>query len=87
MKKNVVFRIDVFSRDKFNRKELLRINISKNNTYIDLENNGLGRGVYFKQENLKTNKQLLQLKRIVNSKNGDFSTIEEELKRNYLKEV
>ncbi len=79
--KNVIFRIDIFSREKFDRKELIRINVSKKETYIDFENTGLGRGIYFKKENLKTQKQLFQLKKNVNSKKGDFSIIEEQIKK------
>ncbi len=79
--KNIVFRIDIFSRDKFDRRELIRINISGKNTYLDFENKGQGRGIYFKAENLKTQKQILQLKKNVNSKKGDFSVIEEQIKK------
>ncbi|BDV02590.1 MAG: hypothetical protein HPAVJP_4790 [Candidatus Hepatoplasma vulgare] len=72
-------RTNVIDHKKYEKDLLIRIAITKDgNTIL---NSNLGRGIYFKIETLKNIRDLKTLKFYVNKKNGNFSQIEEEVKK------
>lgn len=72
-------RTNVIDHKKYEKNLLIRIAITKDGSTI--LNSKLGRGVYFKIESLKNTRDFKRLKFYVNKKNGNFSQIEEEIKR------
>ncbi|BDV03444.1 MAG: hypothetical protein HPPSJP_1650 [Candidatus Hepatoplasma scabrum] len=77
-----IIRTDILTNKKYQQNQLIRIAILKDKTTI-LNNDVLGRGLYFHPKNLINKKRWEILKFKIKKNGGDFSQISDKLSSFY----
>lgn len=77
-----IIRTDILTNKKYKKEQLIRIAILKDKTTI-LNNDFLGRGLYFHPKNLINKKRWMLLKFKIEKSGGNFSQISDQLSSFY----